>query len=68
MIAQQAMTPATGDPAQRKMMMFLMPVMMIFFFSSTPAGLCLYYLIFNLIGMIQAWWIKRSYKPQPVVI
>ncbi|HWQ08693.1 MAG TPA: YidC/Oxa1 family insertase periplasmic-domain containing protein, partial [Holophaga sp.] len=68
MIAQQAMTPATGDPAQRKMMMFMMPAMMIFFFSSTPSGLCLYYLMFNLIGMGQAWWLKHSYKPQPVVI
>ena len=68
MIAQQVMTPATGDPAQRKMMMFMMPAMMIFFFSSTPSGLCLYYLIFNLIGMGQAWWLKTSYKPQPVVI
>jgi YidC/Oxa1 family membrane protein insertase len=68
MIAQQAMTPATGDPAQRKMMMFMMPAMMVFFFMSSPAGLCLYYLIFNLIGMGQAWWIKHNYKPQPVVI
>jgi len=68
MIAQQALTPATGDPAQRKMMMFMMPAMMVFFFSSTPAGLCLYYLMFNLIGMAQAWWIKRNYVPQPVVI
>ncbi len=68
MIAQQMMTPATGDPAQRKMMMFLMPVMMTFFFANTPAGLCLYYLIFNLIGMGQTWWVMRNYKPQPVVI
>jgi YidC/Oxa1 family membrane protein insertase len=68
MIAQQAMTPATGDPAQRKMMMFMMPAMMVFFFSSTPSGLCLYYLIFNLIGMGQAWWLKTNYKSQPVVI
>jgi YidC/Oxa1 family membrane protein insertase len=68
MIAQQAMTPATGDPAQRKMMMFLMPAMMVFFFSSTPSGLCLYYMIFNFIGMAQAWWIKHNYEPQPVVI
>jgi YidC/Oxa1 family membrane protein insertase len=68
MIAQQAMTPATGDPTQRKMMMWLMPAMMVFFFASTPSGLCLYYLIFNLIGMGQAWWLMRTYKPQPVVI
>ncbi len=68
MIAQQAMTPATGDPAQRKMMMFLMPAMMTFFFSTTPAGLCLYYLVFNLIGMVQTWWVMKNYKSQPVVI
>jgi YidC/Oxa1 family membrane protein insertase len=68
MVAQQLMTPATGDPAQRKMMMWMMPAMMIFFFASTPSGLCLYYLIFNLIGMGQAWWLKHNYKPQPVVI
>jgi len=68
MIAQQMMTPATGDPAQRKMMMFLMPAMMVFFFANSPAGLCLYYLIFNLIGMAQTWWVMRNYKPQPVVI
>ncbi|HNX31172.1 MAG TPA: membrane protein insertase YidC [Holophaga sp.] len=68
MVAQQLMTPATGDPAQRKMMMWMMPAMMIFFFASTPSGLCLYYMIFNIIGMGQAWWLKRTYKPQPVVI
>jgi membrane protein insertase Oxa1/YidC/SpoIIIJ len=50
------------------MMMFLMPAMMVFFFATTPAGLCLYYFIFNLIGMGQTWWVMRNYKPQPVVI
>jgi len=68
MVAQQVMTPATGDPAQRKMMMFMMPAMMVFFFASTPAGLCLYYLIFNLVGMLQTWWLTKTYKPQAVVV
>jgi YidC/Oxa1 family membrane protein insertase len=67
MIAQQAMTPAVGDPAQRKMMMIVMPVMFSFFFAKTPSGLCLYYLMFNLIGILQTWLVMRSYKPQPVV-
>ena len=67
MIVQQAMTPAVGDPAQRKMMMILMPVMFSFFFARTPSGLCLYYLMFNLIGILQTWIVKRTYKPQPVV-
>lgn len=68
MVAQQLMTPATGDAMQRKMMMFGMPIMMVFFFSTTPAGLCLYYFIFNLVGMGQTWWLIKTYKPQPVVV
>jgi YidC/Oxa1 family membrane protein insertase len=67
MIIQQAMTPAVGDPAQRKMMMVLMPVMFSFFFAKTPSGLCLYYLMFNIIGILQTWLVKKTYKPQPVV-
>ncbi|MDR1840565.1 MAG: YidC/Oxa1 family insertase periplasmic-domain containing protein [Holophagales bacterium] len=68
MIAQQAMTPPMGDPQQRKMMMVLMPAMMGFFFAYTPAGLTLYYLLFNIVGMGQTWWLMRNYKPQPVVV
>jgi len=68
MVAQQIMTPATGDAAQRKMMMFMMPAMMVFFFATTPAGLCLYYLVFNLVGMGQTWWLTKTYKPKPIVM
>ena len=68
MIAQQAMTPAVGDPSQRKMMMVMMPVMMTFFFASTPSGLVLYYLMFNLIGILQTWIVMRNYKPQPITV
>ncbi len=66
MLAQQAVTPAVGDPAQRKMMLFLMPAMMTFFFAQTPSGLCLYYFVFNLVGLAQTWWIKRNYIPQEI--
>jgi len=62
------MAPAVGDQAQRKMMMVLMPVMMTVFFAQSAAGLCLYYLVFNLVGMIQTWWVMKNYKPQPVVV
>jgi len=67
MIAQQVMTPAVGDPSQRKMMMVMMPVMFTFFFGGTPSGLVLYYLMFNLIGILQTWIVMRTYKPQPIV-
>lgn len=68
MVIQQIQTPAAGDPAQRKMMMILMPAMMVFMFANFPAGLNLYYLAFNLVGMGQAWWVTKSYQPQPVVV
>ena len=69
MIAQQAMTPTAGvDPAQRKMMMFFMPVFMVFIFAQTPAGLTLYYLVYNLMGLLQTWMVMRAYKPEPIKV
>ena len=69
MIAQQMMTPTTGvDPTQRKMMMFFMPVFMVFIFAQTPAGLTLYYLIYNLMGLLQTWLVMRSYRPEPIKV
>lgn len=68
MFAQQAITPAVGDPAQRKMMLVLMPAMMTFFFAQSPAGLTIYYFVFNMIGLAQTWWIMRNYKPQPITV
>jgi len=66
MVVQQMIAPAVGDPNQRKIMMIIMPIMFSFFFANTPSGLCLYYLMFNIIGIFQTWLIIKSYKPQPV--
>ncbi len=66
MFAQQYMTPAVGDPAQRKMMLVLMPAMMTFFFYQSPAGLTIYYFMFNLVGLAQTWWVMRTYNPEPI--
>ena len=68
MFAQQAVTPAVGDPAQRKMMMVMMPVMMTFMFAQSAAGLTIYYFVFNMIGLAQTWWVMRSYQPQPITV
>jgi len=68
MLAQQAVTPAVGDPAQRKMMLFLMPAMMTFFFISMPSGLCLYYFVFNIVGLAQTWWLRRNYVGQEITV
>lgn len=66
MFVQQALTPITGDPAQRKMMMILMPVMMMVMFAKLPSGVIIYYFASNLIGIAQTWWVKRNYVPQPI--
>ncbi len=60
MFLQQKMTPAPGDPAQAKMMMFL-PLIFTFFFINFPSGLVLYWLVNNLISIGQQYHIiKRS--------
>ena len=58
MFIQQKMTPAPGDPAQAKMMMFL-PVIFTFMFINFPSGLVLYWLINNLLSIAQQY---RIYK------
>lgn len=49
---QQHLTPSSGDPAQKKIMMF-MPVMMLFFFYNFPAGLSLYWTTNQCLMIIQ---------------
>ena len=68
MFAQQYITPAVGDPAQRKMMLVMMPAMMTFFFAQSAAGVVIYYFVFNLIGLFQTWWTMRSYQPQAITV
>lgn len=54
MIIQQAMTPATGDPMQQKMMM-LMPLVFTVMFVNFPAGLVLYWLVNNVLSIAQQY-------------
>ena len=51
MVLQQKMTPATGDPTQRRMMMML-PVVFTFFFLNLSSGLVVYFLFSNLFAMM----------------
>ena len=58
----QKMTPATtADPAQQRMML-LMPVMMGFMFYGVSAGLVLYWLTGNLVGIAQQWFFNRMFQ------
>ena len=55
----QKMTPATSvDPSQQKMMMF-MPLIFGFMFYYSSAGLVLYWLTGNLVGILQQWFFNR---------
>jgi len=59
MFIQQKMT--ISDPRQQSMV-YIMPVMFVFLFSSFPAGLNLYYFMFNVLGIIQQYWISNFSK------
>ncbi len=61
MFLQQWMTPTAGDPNQKKMMM-LMPLIFTFMFVSFPAGLTVYWLVNNLLTIVQQYWINRTVK------
>jgi YidC/Oxa1 family membrane protein insertase len=61
MLVVQRMTPQAGmDPAQQKMMTWMMPLMMGFIFFNLAAGLNLYYAETNLIGMAQQAVMNRT--------
>lgn len=57
----QKMTPTTGDPTQQKMMLF-MPVVFTFLFLSFPSGLVLYWLISNILSILQQAYINRTHS------
>ena len=61
MFLQQWLTPSAGDPNQRKMMM-LMPLMFTFMFVSFPAGLTVYWLVNNVLSIVQQYSINRYVK------
>ncbi len=57
---QTYFTPSVGDPAQQKMMMYLMPGMMLFMFYSMPSALSLYWTFSQGVSIAQLWWQRRS--------
>lgn len=57
MFFQQKMT--VKDPSQ-KAMVYMMPVMMTFMFMGFSSGLNLYYMMFNLLSIIQQYYINKQ--------
>jgi len=64
MIAQFALTSKTADPVQKKVN-YLMPIIFILIMKSAPAGLVLYWMVSNLVGVAQQFVINRL-NPAPV--
>ncbi|MDX2044785.1 MAG: membrane protein insertase YidC [Acidobacteriota bacterium] len=65
MIAQSALTPspANADPVQKKIQYIMPPILTYFFFWSAPAGLVLYWMVTNLVGVAQQFIINKLSPP-----
>jgi len=63
MVLQQRMTPATGDPRQAKLMMF-MPVVFTALFLSFPVGLVIYWTVNNLLTIGHQYWMNQKMKKE----
>jgi YidC/Oxa1 family membrane protein insertase len=66
MYIQQAMTPTTADPAQKKIFM-AMPLIWGFFLKDMPSGLVLYWLFSNVLTILQQVLITKMGKDEPDV-
>lgn len=64
MFLQTYLTPATGDPAQRKMFL-IMPLVFGFLFKDFPSGLVLYWLVQNILTIIQQLIMNKWWKDHP---
>jgi YidC/Oxa1 family membrane protein insertase len=60
MVLQTRMNPTPPDPVQAKVMQFMPFVFSIFFFFF-PAGLVLYWLVNNILSILQQWQIQRLF-------
>ncbi len=59
MFLQQKMTPTTMDPRQAKIMMF-MPVIFTFMFLNFSSGLVLYWLVSNVLSILQQIYVNKK--------
>ncbi|HEY0787656.1 MAG TPA: membrane protein insertase YidC, partial [Thermoanaerobaculia bacterium] len=65
MFIQQWMTPTTADPAQRRIFL-IMPIVFGWLFKEFPSGLVLYWLVQNILSIIQQWITNKYWHtPQP---
>lgn len=56
---QSKMTVTSNDPTQR-MMLYTMPIFIAWISGTVPAGLALYWVVFNVVGIIQQFFINKQ--------
>jgi YidC/Oxa1 family membrane protein insertase len=59
MFIQQKLSPPPSDPMQAKIMQFF-PIMFTGFFAFFPSGLVLYWVVNNLLSILQQWYINKT--------
>jgi YidC/Oxa1 family membrane protein insertase len=64
LIQQQFTVTGNMDPAQARMMK-LMPLMFGVFWFMFPSGLVVYYFVNTALGVLQQWWIRRTFQSPP---
>jgi len=64
MFVQQKITPATADPAQRRMF-YMMPVIFTWIFKEFAAGLVLYWLVQNILTIVQQLIMNKYWHDHP---
>ena len=64
MFIQQAMTPSTGDPTQRRML-YIMPFVLGWIFKELPSGVVIYYLMQNVLTIVQQMIMNKWWKDHP---
>ncbi len=62
MLAQARISPQTGDAAQAKMMMYMMPIMFTVFTLFVPAALTFYIFVNTLLGILHQFLFNRWAK------
>jgi len=59
MFIQQRLSPPPADPLQAKIMQFF-PIMFTGFFAFFPSGLVLYWVVNNILSILQQWYINKT--------
>jgi YidC/Oxa1 family membrane protein insertase len=67
MFIQQAITPSTADPAQKRMFM-IMPLIMGWIFKEFPTGVVLYWLMQNVLTIVQQVIMNKFWKDHPTEV